>query len=61
MDNQQRCRWEVKDTVVSGWRTLAGELTPKEVWDMRMKGNFWLATPIHEDDLARNAFISTDC
>ena len=40
----------MKDTVVSGWRTLPGELTPKEMWDRRMRGDFWLATPVREDD-----------
>jgi hypothetical protein len=44
MDNQIRCRWEVKDTVFSAWRTLPGELTAKEIWDMRKRGDFYLAS-----------------
>jgi len=50
MDNQIRCRWEVKDTVFSAWRTLPGELTAKEIWDMRKRGDFYLAIPLREDD-----------
>jgi hypothetical protein len=38
MENENRRRWEVKDTVLSEWRALQGEFTASEIWEMRKKG-----------------------
>ncbi len=49
MDDEQRRRWKVKDTLFAEWRELPGEFTAQEIWEMRVKGVFWIAIPIHED------------
>jgi hypothetical protein len=48
MDDQNRRRWEVKDTILSDWRELLGEFTAQEIWEMRRKGDFWVALPVRE-------------
>ena len=55
MDNQNRRRWEVKDTAMSGWRTLPGEFTPREIWEMRQRGDFCVAISIREDRREKDA------
>jgi hypothetical protein len=49
MDNEQRRRWNVKDTLFAEWRELPGEFTAQEIWEMRVKGDFWIAIPLRED------------
>jgi hypothetical protein len=31
-----------------GWRELLGEFTAQEIWEMRRKGDFWVAQPVRE-------------
>ena len=50
MHDQNRCRWEVKDTSASDWRTLPGEFTAEEIGAMRAKGDFWVAVTLREED-----------
>jgi hypothetical protein len=40
MDNQQRRRWQVKDTVLSPWQDLPGLYTAAEISGMRRQGCF---------------------
>ena len=55
MDDQNRRRWEVKDDVLSDWRELPGEFTAKEIWEMRQKGDFWVALPVLKKEFEADA------
>jgi hypothetical protein len=55
MDDQNRRRWEVKDEVLSDWRELPGEFTAKEIWEMRQKGDFWVALPMLKKEFEADA------
>jgi hypothetical protein len=52
MNNQNHRCWEVKDSPISGWRTLPGMFSAREIWTMRQRGDFWIAMPVGEDALA---------
>lgn len=55
-----RCRWQVKDFIVSPWRELPGAYTATEIFQLRRAGRFWLASPVLDgeprDDDAANDF-----
>ena len=50
MDNQQRRRWQVKDTIFSPWQDLPGRYTVTEISGMRRQGCFAAAMPNDEAD-----------
>ena len=53
MDTQDLRRWRVKDTEFSDWRELPGEFTSIEIWEMRVRGDFWIAIPVREEVSAK--------
>jgi hypothetical protein len=48
MDNIQKGRWRVKDSVFSAWRDLPIEYHGSEIWEMLQRGIFSAAIPTSE-------------
>jgi hypothetical protein len=48
MDNSQKGRWRVKDSVFSAWRDLPTEYRGSEIWEMLQRGIFSAAMPKSE-------------
>ena len=48
MDNSQKGRWRVRDSVFSAWRDLPTEYRGSEIWEMLQRGIFSAAMPKSE-------------
>ena len=48
MSESLRFRWWVKDTEDGEWRDLAGDFTPQEILEMRIRGQIWIAIPVRD-------------
>jgi len=64
MDNQQRRRWRVKDTVLSPWQDLPGLYSAAQISAMQRQGCFAAAAPVDDavyragDDKSRSPEVS---